>query len=150
MSVTGDANKTATMRIGEIAGVSNVSVQTIRYYERLGILSAPDRAPSGRRRYTGDAITRLRFIRRAQHLGFTLEEIRALLSLRRDSTRSCDSVERKARQTLIRIESRLDDLQRMRRALAKYVAACRSRRPLGECPLLAALGGERAETVELK
>jgi Hg(II)-responsive transcriptional regulator len=128
------------MRIGEVAAQAAVTIQTLRYYERRGLLRAPSRQTSGYRRYEDDVVQRVRFIRRAQDLGFTLEEISDLLGLWTDSAQSCTAVERRASATLERIDDKLRDLGRMRGALAQYVTACRDRRSFDECPLLIALG----------
>ena len=130
------------MRIGEIAAEADVNIQTLRYYERRGLLEPPTRRASGYREYDRDDVQRVRFIRRAQDLGFTLQEIGDLLALQGDATRSCSVVERRASQTLDRIDDKIKDLRRMRTALAKYVNACRDQRSLETCPLLTALGGE--------
>lgn len=131
------------MRIGQVAALSEVAIQTIRYYERRGLLPAPAREKSGQRRYGDDVVERLRFIRRAQSLGFTLSEIGDLLALWADSRKSCAAAERRARVTAARIGEKVRDLNRMQRALSKYVTACRARRTFESCPLLSALGGER-------
>lgn len=128
------------MRIGEVATQAAVNVQTLRYYERRGLLDAPRRAPSGFREYAPATVRRVRFVRRAQGIGFTLEEIRDLLALWADSSRSCRAVEKRATVTLDRIETRIKDLRRMRQALSQYVAACRDGKCLPECPLLTRLG----------
>ena len=128
------------MHIGELAAEAGVKTQTLRYYERRGLLSAA-RGPTSRyREYESTALRRVRFIRRAQDLGFTLEEIRDLLALWGDSGKSCAAVESRARATLERIEAKIADLQRMSGALATYASACRSRSALKECPLLEELG----------
>ena len=131
------------MRIGEVAAEAGVGIQTLRYYERRGLLPAPTRQLSGYRRYDSDIIQRIRFIRRAQELGFTLQEISDLLTLWSDSGRSCGIVERRATETLGRIEGNIRDLEQMRDALVSYVTACRDRRSFDSCPLLAALGQDR-------
>ena len=128
------------MMIGEVAAQTHVSIQTLRYYERRGLLPAAPRQRSGYRIYNPDALRRVRFIRRAQDLGFTLQEISDLLSLWADSAKSCGAVEKRATLALARIDRKASDLKRMRRALARYVTACRDRHSLGECPLLAVLG----------
>ena len=130
------------MRIGEVAAQAGVHIQTLRYYERRGLLPPPSRQVSGYRRSDADIIKRVRFIRRAQDLGFTLQEISDLLTLRTDSARSCGVVENRAAETLSRIEDKIRDLERMRAGLAQYLSACRSRESIGDCPLLAALGQE--------
>jgi MerR family copper efflux transcriptional regulator len=129
------------MRIGQLAEHADVSIQTLRYYERRGLLAAPARKASGFRLYGEDAIERVRFIRRAQDLGFTLQEIGDLLALWGDSEKSCGIVERRASAALERIDGKLLDLKRMRRGLSLYINACNRRQPLEECPLLSALGG---------
>ncbi|MBA3646771.1 MAG: heavy metal-responsive transcriptional regulator [Gemmatimonadaceae bacterium] len=130
------------MRIGEVAARTEVTIETLRYYERIGLLPAASRQPSGYRSYDRDALMRIRFIRSAQDLGFTLQEIGDLLGLWSQTGRSCGAVEKRASNTLERIDSKIRDLKRMRSALARYVNACRDRHSLEECPLLAALGGE--------
>ena len=127
------------MRIGEVAAEAAVNIQTLRYYERVGLLPAPDRHPSGYRAYAPDAVRRVRFIKRAQELGFTLAEIGDLLALREQSETSCTLVETRAAATLERIAEKVRDLDRMRDALSQYVHACRASRPVDECPLLRAL-----------
>ena len=129
------------MRIGILAAQSGVGVQALRYYERRGLLTAPKRSRAGFREYEADTARRVRFIRRAQGLGFTLEEVRELLALWTDSSKSCAAVEKRARATLARIEAKMVDLKRMNDALAQYVTACRARPAMQECPLLAGLGG---------
>jgi Hg(II)-responsive transcriptional regulator len=128
------------MRIGRLAAQAGVNVQTLRYYERRGLLEAPHRTLSGFREYADETVRRVRFVRRAQGIGFTLEEIRGLLNLWPDSSQSCRAVEKRARATLERIDGRIEDLQRMRKALSRYVSACRDRSALRQCPLLAGLG----------
>lgn len=132
------------MQIGEIAKQANVSIQTLRYYERLGLVAAPGRHRSGFRRYETAEVRRVRFIKRAQDLGFTLAEIGDLLNLWEDSAQSCVQVERRASATLDRIETKIRDLEIMRTALSDYVAVCRTRDSLEQCPLLHALGDEGA------
>jgi DNA-binding transcriptional MerR regulator len=124
------------MRIGELALQAGVNPQTLRYYERRGLLEAARGATSGFREYLPDAVRQVRFIRRAQDLGFTLEEIRDLLVLWPDSSTSCPTVQARARTTLERIDGKLADLREMRGALAKYVAACQNRAGSEACPLL--------------
>jgi len=129
------------LRIGELAARAAVKIDTLRYYERRGLLPVPVRSTAGYRAYTPDAVQRVRFIQRAQALGFTLQEIADLLTLRADSTLACEAVEVRARAALGRIESKLDDLTRMRRGLQHYIGACQRHDPLDTCPLLRELGG---------
>ena len=134
------------MRIGELAEHAGVNVQTLRYYERRGLLAAPSRSRAGFRHYEQESLQRIRFIRRAQDLGFTLEEIRDLLNLWHQSTTACGAVEMRATTTLARIDQKIADLHRMRAALAQYTAACRMHRSVDGCPLLTSLGGESETT----
>lgn len=131
------------MRIGEVAARASVTVETLRYYERRGLLPAPERLQSGYREYEPDTVRRVHFVRHAQELGFTLEEIADLLTLWKDSSTSCDQVADRAAATLLRIDEKMRQLGRMRDALGQYVNACRAKRSLSECPLLETLG--RAE-----
>lgn len=129
------------MLIGELAARAGVSVQTLRYYERRGLVATARKAGSRYRQYDAETLRTIRFIRRAQSLGFTLDEIRDLLGLWAESSKSCSAAERRASTTLGRIEAKIADLGQMREALTQYVAACRNRKSLHECPLLAGLGG---------
>jgi MerR family mercuric resistance operon transcriptional regulator len=127
------------MRIGELAAEAAVNIQTLRYYERVGLLPKPGRRSSGYRAYDPHTVHRVRFIKRAQELGFTLAEIGELLALRERSENACREVELRASATLARIAEKIRDLEIMRGALTEYVTACRGGRPLGDCPLLRAL-----------
>jgi Hg(II)-responsive transcriptional regulator len=126
--------------IGALAKRAGVGIDTVRYYERSGLLPPKARLASGYRRYSEVELSRLRFIRRAQALGFTLKEVRELLALsrRRDVAR----VKRAAQEKLATIEQRISDLQRMRTALMSLIAACPGNGRAEECPILKALGGE--------
>ena len=128
------------MRIGEVAANARVSVETLRYYERRGLLPKPERSASGYRSYGADTIRRVHFVRHAQQLGFTLDEIVDLLGMWDDSATSCEQVAGRAAATLTRIDAKMEQLARMRAALAQYVDACRARETLADCPLLVSLG----------
>jgi len=128
-----------SLTIGQLAGRAGVHLETVRYYERRGLLPRPPRSRSGYRQYPPDAVRRVRFIKRAQGLGFTLEEIEDLLALRVQHGRGCGAVEREARGVVARVESRIAELERMRTVLAKLVTACEERRATEECPILDAL-----------
>jgi len=130
------------LRIGELARRARVPADTIRYYEKIGLLAPPDRTRSGYRSFDDGAVTRLRFIRRAQDLGFTLEEIGALLTLRVGHGASCAEVRVRATARLTVIERKIERLERMRRGLTELIADCGRRRPSADCPILEALGGE--------
>ncbi|MEQ9569738.1 MAG: MerR family DNA-binding protein, partial [Longimicrobiales bacterium] len=130
-----------SLTIGQLAERTGfgVGVETIRYYERQGLLDEPPRTPSGYRQYEPEAVERLRFIRRAQGLGFTLEEIGDLLKLRVDEVAACHSVEEGARAKLADVATKIRDLRRIQRSLERLVEACQAREPTSECPILEAL-----------
>ena len=124
------------MTIGALARSGGVNVETVRYYQRRGLLAEPKRPAGGVRRYDAGALARLRFIRRAQELGFTLEEIRSLLKL--GETPSCRGARDLAARKLALVDARLAGLARMRAALAALVAQCDSRGNRS-CPILESL-----------
>jgi len=130
---------TSALKIGELAKAAGVGVETIRYYERRGLLAQPPRRASGYRQYPPMTVRRVRFIRRAQTLGFTLKEIEELLALRVDDERSCADVRALARAKLEDIERRVAELQQMGRALEQVARRCRGRGPTSECPILEVL-----------
>lgn len=127
------------MTIGQVASHAGVNIQTIRYYERRGLVPPPSRTPSGYRQYDRDTVQRLRFIKRAQELGFTLSEIQDLLALRVRHASACGSVAAKTREKITLVDEKIRELQRMKRGLDKLVASCEARRPTGDCPILEAL-----------
>ena len=119
-----------------------MNVQTVRYYESLNLLNPFTRKPSGYRLYSHEEERRLRFIKNAQALGFTLREIAELLALRVASTARCGEVLEKARRKLVQVESKVDDLQALARALNSLIRACRVGQPTGHCPILMSLEDE--------
>jgi len=126
------------MTIGRLAKAAGVNVETVRYYQRRGLLTEPRKPPGGHRRYSDDALRRIEFIRRAQQLGFTLDEIGQLLDYANDPARKEGRLV--AEKRLEVIESRMAELGRMRDELSRLVAACRRAR--GAKPLLDFLFGE--------
>lgn len=128
--------------IGTVARRAAVSIDTIRYYERAGLLPAPRRRASGYRDYDPGVVERLRFIRRAKDLGFTLEEIRELLALSTDRERGVKSVKRRAEARLDQVRQRIRELQRVQRGLQKLIDTCPGHGALEHCPILRALGRE--------
>ena len=130
----------AAYTIGQVARRSGVGVETVRFYEREGLIPQPPRPDSGFRRYPQDSVSRIRFIQRSKALGFSLREIKELLSLRVDSATSCGEVKRRAEEKVADIERKIHTLQEMKKALARMTAACRGRGPTGDCPILEALG----------
>ncbi|MBI5418473.1 MAG: heavy metal-responsive transcriptional regulator [Deltaproteobacteria bacterium] len=127
------------LTIGQVAKECGVDVETIRFYERDGLIRQPARPDSGFRRYPPDVVKRILFVRRAKALGFSLREIRDLLSLRVDSATTCDEVKKRAEEKIIDIKNKIRSLQEMKHALEKLTAACRGRGPTAECPILEAL-----------
>ncbi|HXF64961.1 MAG TPA: MerR family DNA-binding protein [Caldilineaceae bacterium] len=127
------------LTIGQLAKEANVHVETVRYYERRGLLAAAGRRSSGYRQYAADAVGRIRFIKRAQELGFSLHEIADLLSLRVEAQTACAEVKQRAEAKVAEIEQKLETLQRMRQVLIDLLQHCDTEEPTGECPILAAL-----------
>jgi MerR family copper efflux transcriptional regulator len=125
-----------SMHIGRLAAQAHVSVDTVRYYERAQLLPAPTRTVSGYRMYPTAAVERLRFIRRAKELGFSLDEIRELLTLsdRRDT--GVASIREIAARRLADLEARLAELNRLRDGLKNLVDACPGHGDPGQCPIL--------------
>ncbi|HEU4585219.1 MAG TPA: heavy metal-responsive transcriptional regulator [Gemmatimonadaceae bacterium] len=140
MAIELEENETLT--IGELAGAVGVNVQTVRYYERRGLLPKPKRRASGYREYMASDIARLEFIRRAQALGFTLSEIEQLLALRVDPRTTPGDVHRAVEEKIEAVEAKISDLTRIASALRKMAASCHTHGPLGECPFLEALESE--------
>lgn len=125
------------MTIGRLADAAGVNVETVRFYQRSGLLDEPDRPGSGYRTYTEEDVRRIRFIKRAQMLGFTLEEIASLLKL--EGSQTCAETRELAARKLAMVESKLADLASMREALAELVARCDTGRDNGGCPVIRAL-----------
>lgn len=128
------------LTIGRLADAAGVNVETIRYYQRRGLLEEPSRPPGGQRRYAAAAAKRVHFIRRAQLLGFTLAEVEELLRL--DDGQSCRETRLLAEQKLAGIEQRIADLARMRRLLKRLIAKCRSGGRPRSCPIIATLSAD--------
>jgi Hg(II)-responsive transcriptional regulator len=129
------------MWISKAAEQSGVNVQTLRYYERRGLLPRPPRRASGYREFPPDAVNVVRFIRRAKDLGFSLEDVDELLRLRRNSGRHRARIRALAEGRIRQIEQKLAELERMKRALKTLVHSCQEGTAL-ECPIIEALDGE--------
>ncbi|GAA0921286.1 Cu(I)-responsive transcriptional regulator [Rothia nasimurium] len=125
--------------IGRIAQSAGVAIDTIRFYEREGLLPEPRRRASGYREYDEGAVSRLRFIRRAKDLGFTLDEIRELLALSADRHGGVEGVRERAAARLKAIDERIVELQRVRDGLSELVDACPGHGAPEDCPILKAL-----------
>jgi MerR family copper efflux transcriptional regulator len=124
--------------IGTLAKRAGVGIDTVRYYERTGLLAPRARLSSGYRRYSELELARLRFIRRAQALGFTLKEVRELLSL--SAQRDVARVKRSAQAKLMDVSRRIAELEKVRAGLAKLIDACPGHGRAADCPILKALG----------
>ena len=127
-----------TMTIGQVAKAAGIGIETIRFYEREGLIQDPPRRESGYREYSDDVVTRLVFIKRAQELGFSLQEIGELLSLKVHAETSCAEVRKRAEAKVTDIEAKIRDLQRMKRALMGLIGSCVASKPVTECPILEA------------
>ncbi|MDH4134023.1 MAG: MerR family DNA-binding protein [Gammaproteobacteria bacterium] len=128
---------TTSITIGSLARRAGVNIETVRYYQRRGLLATPRKPSGGVRHYDADALARLQFIKRAQQLGFTLNEIRDLLSL---GNGDCNNAHALATRRLNDIEARLRDLAAMRRSLTKLIRCCRDgKEPV--CPIVRTLSG---------
>lgn len=134
----------AGLTIGELARRADVGVETVRFYERRGLVLPPPRTGSGYRQYPEETVDRLRFIQRAKELGFSLREIDELISLRLVPDASCTEVRARAEAKIADIDARLRDLERMRASLARLVAACDAGGDGSPCPILEALADESA------
>jgi len=130
----------ATLSTGEIAERAGINVHTVRYYEERDLLPPVPRSAAGHRRFDDEHLAHIRFVKRAQDLGFTLEEIRELLSLRADPDAEED-LRRTTRSKIQEIEAKIEDLRRIRDTLATLEAACTSRGEADECRVLHALEG---------
>jgi Hg(II)-responsive transcriptional regulator len=131
--------RTAGFTIGKVARSAGLAVDTVRYYEREGLIEKPGRSAAGYRNYRPDAIERLRFIRQAKELGFSLAEIRELLSLRMRPDTTCGDIRKRARQKIAAVDRKIDDLERIKKALVRLASACKGEGPTSECPILEAL-----------
>lgn len=132
------------MKIGQLARHAEVNIDTVRYYERQGLLPQPARQASGYRRYDQTDVARLRFVRRAKALGFTLTEIRELLELSGRREDDMGSLKATATEKLADVEAKLAELTRIRDGLRMLVAACPGHGALEHCPILHALADEPA------
>lgn len=137
-----ESNAMKPLTIGQVASRAGVGVETVRFYEREGLLEEPRRKASGYRQFDETVIDRLRFIRRAKELGFTLKEIKELLSLKLDPSTTCAEVKKRAEHKIDDIDAKIDSLKRMKQALVKLAKTCSGRGETSDCPILEALDGE--------
>ena len=130
-----------SLRTGEVARRAGVNVETLRFYERRGILPEPPRRESGYREYPPETVDLIRFVKRAQELGFSLEEIRELLDLRDGPRRRTGKAARLVKSKVAEIEHKIHDLEAMREALAGLLSACERKGTRASCPIIESLSG---------
>jgi Predicted transcriptional regulators len=130
------------LRIGEVAERGGVNLQTIRYYEREKLLPEPPRLASGYRVYPDQTVRRVRFIKRAQEIGFTLAEIRGLLAIRIDADRDSSEVRKLAQAKITDIEKKIQTLQLMKGVLSRITERCSGCGPTSECPILESIDSD--------
>jgi MerR family mercuric resistance operon transcriptional regulator len=138
------------IRTGELARRAGVGVETLRFYEREGLLPKPPQRASGYRDYPPEAVDLVRFIRRAQALGFTLKEVRELLALREVPRATCGDVVVLARHKVAEIDAKLADLRAMRAALTGLLKGCTGAAPIARCPIIESLAGQEAEPAGIR
>lgn len=131
--------ETGSRSIGDLARAIGTTVETIRYYERTGLLAAPPRTRGGYRAYDDAHLSRLSFVRRARDLGFSIAQIRALLALSDQKDRSCEAVDAIARRHLAEVRRKLADLAALRRELESLIGRC-GQGTVAECRIIEALG----------
>ena len=134
------------LTIGEVAVQAKVHIETLRYYERRGLVAKPPRSISNYRRYPQNAVRRVQFIKRAQELGFSLTDIKELLALRADPEAKCGEIRAHAEAKIKAIDAKIDSLIAMKSALSTLVAACSGQGPLTECPILESLDTKEARS----
>jgi len=128
-----------TYKIGEVARRADVNKETVRYHEERELIPKPDRRRSGYRIFTQRHIDQIRFIKRAQELGFTLNEIKELLELRMDEDTTCSEIKSEAQQKYRDVAQKINDLQRIKETLTDLIDSCSDDEPIGDCPILEAL-----------
>lgn len=133
---------TKTLTIGRLAQEVGINLETVRYYERQGLLPKPPRSKSGYRQFPRDAVRRLKFVRRAQQLGFSLREIRELLALRISSRINTAEIRRRTESKIADIEGKIATLESMKKSLRKMVESCAECASDSKCPILESLDGQ--------
>ena len=132
--------------VSEVAKQAGVNVETLRFYERRKVLPTPPRTDANYRIYSEETVRRLRFIKRAQDLGFSLREIQELLSLRASPRAKCATIYTQAQEKIQDIDQKIKTLRSMRQALAKLMRECQARGPISACPILEALDDKEASS----
>ena len=124
------------INIGQVAKQTGVTVEAVRFYEKQGLIAAPQRTDAGYRQYPLDAVKRVQFIQRAKEAGFTLKDIGELLALRQKPGTSCADIKLRATQKIEEVDQKIHDLNRIRDALGRMVLKCSGRGELSGCPIL--------------
>lgn len=136
--------ETKPLTIGRLAQAVGINLETVRYYERRGLLPKPPRSSSGYRLFPADTARRLRFIKHAQELGFSLKEVHELLALRVSPRSSSSEIRKRAQAKISDIEGKIRSLESMRSSLRKLTKSCSGCMPISECPILESLDAEEA------
>ena len=136
-----------TLRIGELASKGKVNLQTIRYYEREGLMRPPQRTSSGHRAYAAGDVLQLHFIKHSQALGFTLTEIKELLALKLAPDQPCIDVVHQLEAKAIEVRAKIAHLQAIERTLANMKDSCKGQCSMSECPILKSLGARTPSSV---
>ena len=131
-----------SLNIGQVAKKADVNIQTIRYYERIGLVPKPERRESGYRRFSMGDVRRIQFIKHAQAAGFLLKEIKEMLVIKVDSDTTCDDVRELAEIKITEINEKIQHMQQMKQTLESLTAACSGTNPTGDCPILEAFESE--------
>jgi len=124
------------LTIGQLAKKANVNLETIRYYERRGLLPEPPRNKSGHRQYSLEEVKRTEFIKRCQALGFSLKEVSELISLKVIPGTTCGDIKARVETKIADVEKRIVDLEKIREALLRMSSKCIGKGPVGQCPIL--------------
>jgi MerR family mercuric resistance operon transcriptional regulator len=124
------------LSIGELAKQAHVNIETIRYYERRGLIAEPPRNKSGHRQYSTAAVRRTDFIKRCQTLGFSLKEIEEILELRITPDSTCADMKSRVTEKLIDVNKKINELVQIRNALSRMMKNCTGKGPIGQCPIL--------------
>lgn len=141
------AQPSQRLTIGKLAELAEVSANAVRFYEREGLMQVPAKTDSGYRLYDLQAVERLRFIKQAQHCGFTLSEIQDLLRLRDEASSCCNDVRSKVIEKKLELEARIKSMKAMSRSLDQLIADCSNdARPAEDCSILATLSGANRST----
>lgn len=130
--------KSDNLPIGELGRLTGTKVETVRYYERIGLLAAPERTAGNYRAYGPEHLARLSFIRRSRDLGFSLDQVRALLDLSDDRDRSCEAIDAIAKEHLAEVDRKIADLRALRRELGSMIDQCRCG-TVADCRIIEAL-----------